>query len=292
MSTLPILLSIIATPFADTVISYDEGIGGAAGYNNPIASLGEPSRITGEGVWPGVVSPFNSPWLTDEIVSIGAGGHIVLACNSPIADDPNNPWGIDFIIFGNTGFIDNAYPTAIVGGVFSDDGGTIEVSQNGKQWFPITTTLADGIWPTCGYTDSQPYDAVAGTVPSNFTLPIDPRLQMNDVTSLDYMALMEYYGNSGGGTPIDLAETGLSEISYIRISVQTNAILSPEIDGVADVAPQMQGDVDMNGVVDVNDLLASISSFGSLPVGGPLADFNGDFYVDVVDLLVVIGNWS
>jgi hypothetical protein len=48
----------------------------------------------------------------------------------------------------------------------------------------------------------------------------------------------------------------------------------------------------MNGVVDVNDLLILISTWGPLPVAGPLADFNGDWTVDVSDLLVVIGNWS
>ena len=65
-----------------------------------------------------------------------------------------------------------------------------------------------------------------------------------------------------------------------------------EIDGVADVSPQMPGDVDMNGVVDVTDLLALIANFGEMPIGGPLADFNGDFIIDVSDLLTVIGHWS
>ena len=54
----------------------------------------------------------------------------------------------------------------------------------------------------------------------------------------------------------------------------------------------MPGDVDMNGVVDVTDLLALIANFGEMPIGGPLADFNGDFIIDVSDLLTVIGNWS
>ena len=55
---------------------------------------------------------------------------------------------------------------------------------------------------------------------------------------------------------------------------------------------QIVGDVDMDGTVDVNDLLLLIGSFGNLEVGGPLADFNGDLYVDVSDLLALLGNWS
>jgi hypothetical protein len=292
MSPLPILLIVFTTPWADTVITYDAGVNPAPGYTNPQAAIGTPSRFTGEGIWPGVVSPFNAPWLADEIVSIGAGGELVLSFDAPIQDDPNNPWGIDLIVFGNTSFIDDAYPSAIVGGVFSDDGGTIEVSTDGKTWVSVTNSVADGLWPTCGFTDSQPYDPVQGTLPSNFLLPIDPRLTIDDVMLMDYASLLSVYANSGGGTGIDLAQTGLPEISYIRISVPVDAKLSPEIDAVADVAPQLQGDVNMDGIVDINDLLLVIAYFGPLPIGGPLADFNGDLIVDVTDLLVVIGNWS
>jgi hypothetical protein len=292
MSPLPLIVSILTTPWADAVISYDQGIGPAPGYTIASAAIGEPTRFTGEGIWPGVVSQFNTPWLADEIVSIGGGGHLVIFFDEPVQDDPNNPWGIDLIVFGNTGFVDGAWPSAIVSDVFSDDNGTIEVSADGKQWVAITTQVADGLWPTCGYSDSQPYDETEGQLPTDFTMPIDPRLTLDDVMNLDHPMLMMYYGTSGGGTGIDLAETGLAEISYVRISTPENSKLSPEIDAFADVQPQLQGDVDMNGVVDVNDLLILISTWGPLPVAGPLADFNGDWTVDVSDLLVVIGNWS
>ena len=110
--------------------------------------------------------------------------------------------------------------------------------------------------------------------------------------NIDKETLMHMYGASGGGTPIDISETGLAEISYVRISVDTNTKLTPEIDGFSDVTVQIVGDVDMNGLVNVNDLLSLIGSFGELEIGGPLADFNGDFYVNVTDLLALLGNWS
>ena len=293
MSPLTIIVfSLLSNPWADSVVSFDEGVGGTAGYNLPEVTLGEPSRFTGEGVWPGVVSPFNSPWLADEIVSIGAGGSLVVSFDEAVHDDPANPWGIDFLIFGNTGCIDNAYPNGVVGGVFSDDGGLIEVSQNGVDWHIISTKLADGIWPTRGYLDSQPYDAVEGSVPSNFTLPVDPRLSLEDVMNLDNNGLMGLYKNSGGGTPIDIAETGLASIQFVRITVDGSSKLSPEIDGFADVEAQLAGDVDMNGVVTTDDLLALIGSFGAFEIGDSLADFNGDYMIDVSDLLILLGNWS
>ena len=40
-----------------------------------------------------------------EVISIGAGGSLTLRFDSPIANSPSNRFGIDFIIFGNTGFI-------------------------------------------------------------------------------------------------------------------------------------------------------------------------------------------
>ncbi|MDG1137492.1 MAG: hypothetical protein P8N28_04440, partial [Phycisphaerales bacterium] len=121
MSPLTIIVfSLLTNPWADSVVSFDEGIGGSAGYNIPEVALGEPSRFTGEDVWPGVVSPFNTPWLADEIVSIGAGGSIVVSFVEPVQNELGNPWGIDLIIFGNTGCVDNAYPKGVVGGVFSD----------------------------------------------------------------------------------------------------------------------------------------------------------------------------
>ena len=241
MSPLPIIVfSLLTNPWADSVISYDEGVGGSPGYNSPAASIGEPSRFTGEGIWPGVVSPFNAPWLADEIVSIGSTGSLVVAFDEPVVNDLANPWGIDLIVFGNTGCIDNSYPNGVVGGLFSDDGGTIEVSADGKLWVAITTTLADGLWPTRGYIDSQPYDSIEGMLPSDFTMPIDPRLTLDHVMGLTNDELMEYYRTSGGGTPIDLAETGLEEISFVRITVDSNSKLSVEIDGMADVNPQRQ----------------------------------------------------
>jgi hypothetical protein len=287
-----LVFALLTNPFADSVVSYDAGTGVANGYTDPTTAIGEPTRFTGEGIWPSVVSQFNPPFMTDELVSIGIGGELILSFDEPVFDDPANPYGIDLIVFGNTGFIDSAWPSGVVDGMFSNDGGQLEVSANGVTWVLVEGVAADNTWPTCGYIDSGIYDDHAGTEPTNFVLPIDPRLTVEDVEGVGIATLHEYYNTSGGGVPVDLAGTGVPSISFVRITVSVGSKLSPEIDGISDVAPQMAGDVDMNGVVDVTDLLLAVANFGPMPFGGPLADFNGDFIIDVSDLLIIIGNWS
>lgn len=223
--------------FAGEVVSFNAGLGGAKGYDNPLVTLGSPERFTGEGIFPGVVSPFNPAWGTNEIFSIGAGGHLTVKFASPITNDPANPWGIDFIIFSNTGFIDDSFPLGIVGGVFGNDGGVIEVSANGKDWATISGVSANGLFPTMGYVDSNPYDDTPGTVETDFTRPLDPSLTFNDFLGLDYDGVRARYDGSGGGTGIDIDSTGLASISYIRISNLADATLNIEIDAFARVTP-------------------------------------------------------
>lgn len=291
-TTFFIVFALLSNPFADSVVSYDAGVGAADGYTDPAAAIGEPTRFTGEGVWPSVVSQFNPPFMTNELVSIGVGGELVLSFDEPVMDDPANPYGIDLIIFGNTGFIDGAWPSGVVDGIFSNDGGQLEVSADGVTWILVAGVEADNTWPTCGFIDSEIYDDAPGSDPTNFALPIDPRLNIDDVSGFGFETLHNYYNTSGGGVPVDLVSTGLASISFVRITVSEGSELSPEIDGISDVAPQLPGDVDMNGVVDVSDLLIAVANFGPMPLGGPLADFNGDFVIDVSDLLTIIGNWS
>src|SRR5712692_3132957 len=91
-----------ASPFADEIISYDPGVGFAPGYTNPDAALGEPSRVNPYGE---PTDPFDPPYGTNQIVSIGAGGHLVVQFHTPILNHPHNLHGLDFTIFGNAGFI-------------------------------------------------------------------------------------------------------------------------------------------------------------------------------------------
>src|SRR6266478_6470002 len=96
------VLTSQATPFADTVVSYDPGVGFAPRFTGPAAALGEPSQVNPFGE---TTDPFDPPYGTNQIVSIGAGGHLVVQFHTPIVNHPHNPYGLDFTIFGNAGFI-------------------------------------------------------------------------------------------------------------------------------------------------------------------------------------------
>lgn len=202
--------------WAGQVHSYSPGVGVAPGYDNPARALGEPTRFTGAVAgFPGCVTPFNPAFEATELVSIGAGGSLVVRFDTPITDNPMHAFGIDLIVFGNTGYIDSAWPGGVWGGVFGEGAGAIDVSADGSDWRPVAP-LADAPYPTLGFSDlADPYATSPGLVPSDFTRPVNPAFQPAPGTT--FADVVAAYNGSGGGTGVDLAGTGLSSISYVRV---------------------------------------------------------------------------
>jgi len=76
-------------PWADSVITYAP-VSPQPGFTDPSRALGEPAGG-------GMAVPNN-----DDVVSIGEqGGHITLAFDTPVTDDPQNPMGLDFVVHSN-----------------------------------------------------------------------------------------------------------------------------------------------------------------------------------------------
>jgi hypothetical protein len=287
-------------PFADVVINYTPGSNPAPGYTNPNAALGEPARMTGLITPTAVVSPFNPAFGSGQIVSIGAGGSLTLGFNSPIFNHPGNPFGIDLIVFGNTGFIDSAHPDGVCAGIFGNDGGLIEVSANGVTWHAVPGVDADGLFPTLGYLDSGPYATTPGSFLSDFTRPVDPALRLADFLGLGHAQIVGLYEGSGGGTGIDIGALGLSQISFVRITVPPASPFNVEIDAVSAVAPSASpADFNGDGVVNGLDLGILLGSW-SIPAGAPgcggnipcPADLNGDGLVNGLDLGILLSSWT
>jgi hypothetical protein len=230
-----------AASFADAVVSYNPGVGFATdfssgeGFTNAAAALGAPSVVT-PGPFGGPVDPFNPPYLKEQVVSIGAGGSLTLSFSSPIQNLSSHPFGLDFIVFGNAGFVitngDFTGGGITDGSLFGANSGVtrVAVSADDSTYFtldPARAPAVDTLFPMDGS--------------GNFELPVDPALDGADFAGAGLEGIRALYGGAGGGTGFDLSwaldGTGQSvvvpEVRFIRIEVLSGAA---EIDGVSAVA--------------------------------------------------------
>jgi len=231
--------SVAATNYAASVISYDPGVGFAAGYTNASAATGEPSRVNPYGE---AVDPFNPPYGTNDVLSIGAGGSITVKFDRPVFNSPRKQFGVDFIIFGNSGFIitnDYDFETyqwvgepATDGSLFASNPGEtrVSVSADGKTFYaldPETAPVADALFPT----DSS----------GRFDVPVNPALTAADFAGATLADIRALYARSAGGTGYNIgsarnsrgARTSLAWIRYVRVEVISG---KAEIDGFSAVA--------------------------------------------------------
>jgi hypothetical protein len=222
---------VMGTPYAVQVIDYYQGTGlsgSEASFNDPATTLGLPSRHTPHDVFPSVVSVFSPPFLSSQLVSLGDGGYLTVQLGTPAINDPANPYGVDLIIFGNAGFrIDFAtLSTGDPAMLFGDGNGKVEVSADGISFFEVPGSLVDQLYPTQGYTDTGPFDALPGQNPTDFFRPVNPAFTLADFSAKSYSQILAMYDGSGGGLPIDIEAAvdaqgqpaGLTSISYVRVS--------------------------------------------------------------------------
>ena len=204
--------------FAGGVYDYTAGSGVASGYNDPTAALGAPSQVT-PGIYGGPVDPFDAPYLSSQIVGVGTGGSLTLQFNTPIQNNPNHPFGLDFIIFGHAGFIEDfGTGTAVDGSLYT--GGTshvrVSVSADGNSFYtlnPLLTPRVDGLFPTDGS--------------GNPSLPVNPALTAADFAGEDLNGIRALYAGSAGGSGFDLGwamdannqSVSLSSVDYVRLEV-------------------------------------------------------------------------
>jgi hypothetical protein len=138
-----------ASDFATEVVYYDEGTGvgndwlSGEGFNNPDAALGRPTVDTTGDNWyiPSnesvPVNPVYPAFRATELVTIGNGGSLVVAFDHAVENDAGNPYGVDFIVFGNSFQVigggqgwTNGDPneTTVSGNIFAEPG-ILSVSQ-------------------------------------------------------------------------------------------------------------------------------------------------------------------
>lgn len=226
-----------AASFADAVTTYNPGglRANLSSYTNTSSVVGEASRIT-TGTWGGPVDPFNPPYLNTQLLAVGTNGTLTVQLGMPAVNSPSNPYGIDFIVFGGSGF-------SITNGDFSGGGITdgsifnprpgsvrVSVSDDNQTFYTLDSSLApvfDKLYPTDGSGD--------------FNSAVNPALQESDFAGKNLADIRALYAGSAGGTGYDLAwaidENGqkvqLQSARYIRIDVLDGSF---EIDGFATVS--------------------------------------------------------
>ncbi|MFC1738838.1 hypothetical protein ACFL1G_07320 [Planctomycetota bacterium] len=259
-----------ANDFAAYVVDYRAGEGNVI-YIYPETALGRPSIDTNYLGADRPVVPVYPQWQPDEIVTVGPEGYLILKFNHKIADDENNPYGIDFIVFGNAfQFVDiyndwtysDPCEVVIQTASINTEPARISVSQDGVSWYAFEEgPFGDSFAPTLGrvFDTNDPYTGYPGWdnqwwgEATNPTVPLDPNLNPEDFAGVSVAEMCQAYGKSAGGTgfdindldPCDLSElavdanTGRRWIQYIKIeciAAEPADANLPEIDAVSDVS--------------------------------------------------------
>jgi hypothetical protein len=308
-----------ANDFAEEVIEYVQGTGIGKDcitqkpFNNPDTALGRPTlETTGDGwlIQPSEnvpVVPVYPPFRAFEIVTIGNGGRLTLKFNHRVANDKNNPYGIDFIIYGNAAVRGspnwangNPEQTTVTGSVFAEPG-IVAVSQDGNNWYYFSDgPYADDFAPTGSYEWDDVNDVWAEELDP--TRPIDPNLTANSLNGKTVAEVIELYNGSAGGTGFDIALLGLDWIQYVRIENKPGSSATTEIDAIADVSccgdykhPYPASDISEDCRVDYGDMaivycywLAEISDPNDPAV---IADIYEDGIINFYDLALMADNW-
>jgi hypothetical protein len=214
--------------FAGAVISYTSGTGIAAGFTNASAALGAPA--SGKSI-----TPFSPPFSKSQIVSIGAGGEITLQMSTPIVNDPNDPYGINFNIFANQFFIENS-KDEVSGLSDHADSILVQVSLNDSTWYTLNPSLAPQpgtLFPTAGN--------------GNPLLAVNPSLTLADFDGQNLAGVESLYNGAAGGTGYDLGwaqnakgnSADLLTADYVRIEVQSGVLDLDAISAVPAVPETM-----------------------------------------------------
>ncbi len=263
-------------------------------YTHPTNVLGAPALFlepyeytstwgewTFSGISGGVTTPVAAAYKEGEEMFLqldpgdeGA-GTVTIEFDHDVLDDPQNPFGLDFIVFGNsfccmlsgesTPYVDPA--TCYITGSGDSEMAIVEVAQspNGPWYGSSSWRTSDGFAPTLGHrydpdnADTRLYDGnIWWGAKSDPTFPVNPSIGYSDCDGLTLAELCLRYNGSAGGTGYDIDEAkdengnelpknsaGLKWFRYVRISgVELDepndggdSFSSPEVDAVADVAP-------------------------------------------------------
>ena len=237
-------LCSFASDWATAVAGYSK-LGSPPYYDDPLAVLGKPTTLIYEPGWPPVppgtfhcsmVYPAQktAPDGSKLVTTIKSGGYIIAQFDPPIYDDPQNWYGKDFIVFGNSMFAANGTVTAntnmgtltlMNGANGSWEPMTVSVSQDGSTWYTYASgPYADDYAPTQSFAWDWVESAWGPEL--DFTKPVPPNQTKAGFGGKSVAAAIDMYRGSGGGTAFDLGAlpipgdlvTGSKWIRYVRVT--------------------------------------------------------------------------
>ena len=254
-----------------TGIIFSQGPFGPSPYNDPNSTLGAPATVVYESAsLPHTRVKLNEAaynysvinGVTNKLITtINNGGSIIAKFDHPIADNPANPYGIDFEVFGNTFYTANGFGdaanmnTVTLGtGAFAEPmkvsvspGYTGKPGENPNDpttwpWYRYDNgPFADSIFPTEAYLWDRA-DAVWTDELMDFTKPVNPvltnRFSAGGLSAADGIDL---YDGSGGGSGFDLKESGFASVQYVKVD-GLSGFSGGEVDAFSIVRPMTVGD--------------------------------------------------
>lgn len=290
-------------------------------FEEPESALGRPTVDT-TGDWEAgppsaavTVLPVYAPFRVWELVSIGEGGYVILKFDHPVVDDPRNPCGVDFIVYGNASqsVASGAYwlngdpnGTVVNSASVLTEASVVSVAQfydpaqpQNTVWYTFTNGPGADMWaPTLGriYDENAPLDPPQNGWwgdPTHPLIPFNPALTPADFQGGTVAHYAQRYGYGAGGTSFDVADVGVGWFQYVRISNPPGSGVTPELDAVADVDPEAPApDFDCDTDVDADDVAALLACDTGPALGPPLPgcermDLDDDGDVDQVDFGIV-----
>ncbi len=280
--------------FASVLVSY-QGPFGAPPHNDPNAVLGPPSTAiydswedeiyTVSMVYPAWnVTPQGDP----TVLALGPGSEVVVGFDHKVADNINNPYGIDFIVFSNTFFQRQGFdltPDTDMAEVYltspasiNDKWITVSVAQdpNGP-WYTFPEGITAGsLYPTNPFAWDS--DTQAWAQPQDFLTPVDPDLTLADFSGKSVPQAIALYNGSAGGAGFDLQWLDPDDFQSLRIDPASGRRWIKYVKLTSDES----------GVVDA---VADVAACGDYKHPFPPGDLNFDCRVDLADFAIMAENW-
>lgn len=197
--------------FADQVVSYVSG-SSVGSFTDPTAALGKPGGNIGSGTF----NPFSPNFATTELARVGFGGELTLRLSNYVNVD-YTPGVREIGIWENVGLVASSGGATNPATVFGQDSAVVSVSADGTNWFslnggqPILFTLPGNYYANATAINDPP---PANPVLADFSQPFTGTLA--DFDGESFSGVLATLNGSAGGTWLDLDETGLTQVGYIR----------------------------------------------------------------------------